>query len=166
MLSRLVFIHDSGGLWMTKFCQKVVCGVVLIAPGSHSLVCTQRATRVVYAFVSVATKKLWRRKTKLFLPAFFLRLYSLQWSRYWRSFGQGRGRLLLFQPSDVTVLWWHVERARKLLDRQPSQAWTERPLRWLSEAKSSACWCTALTAGRVITVSQSGYRRTGAVTAR
>lgn len=80
-----------------------------------------------------------------FFPFFPLWLCSLQWSQYWRSFGQDWRRLLLFQPSDVaSVLWWHVGRAKELLDRQPTHVWTVKPLRWLSEAKSSACWCTPL----------------------
>lgn len=40
-------------------------------------------------------------------------------------------------------------RAKEPLDRQPTHVWTEKPLRWLSEAKSSACWCTPITVTRL-----------------
>lgn len=62
--------------------------------------------------------------------------------------------------SVTSVLWWHVGRAKELLDRQPTHVRTEKPLRWL--AKSSTCVCTdspySYSAGWVNTVSGSGYK--------
>lgn len=61
-------------------------------------------------------------------------------SQYWRSFGRSQKRLLLFQPCDVASV---PCREGKAAIRQPAHPCLlgKKALRWLCEAKSTACWC-------------------------
>lgn len=93
----------------------------------------------------------WFTEEEALKKRIFVWALSMQQSQG-RSFGQGRGRLLLFQPSVVTsVLRWRVGRAKELLDRQPTRVWTENPLRWPVLAHSYS-------AGQANTVSGGGYK--------